>query len=304
MTVPEVSASAAGAESSNPHVVGTAATPEPAIVVPEISASATGAPSENPHVAGTAAAPELAIVVPEVSASVTAPETKNPFVVGTAAAPDLEIVLPEVSARAAATEAESPYVAANAVAPQARLDGPQVAIRAAEVDARNFFVAGEAAPGTLVRVYADEVFVGEVKTGNGGHWLVEAERDVPLGEVVIRADSVEPEAEAPTLGAELPFIRYADGIVLEPVVAAAERDEAAASVTAELPPPTLVIIRRGDNLWRISRRNYGRGIRYKSIFAANSDRIRDPDLIYPGQVFFVPTRDRGWETAEIEKPKG
>ena len=49
-----------------------------------------------------------------------------------------------------------------------------------------------------------------------------------------------------------------------------------------MPSPAYVIIRRGDNLWRIARRNYGRGIRYEAIFAANRDRIRNPHRIYPG----------------------
>jgi nucleoid-associated protein YgaU len=58
-----------------------------------------------------------------------------------------------------------------------------------------------------------------------------------------------------------------------------------------------VIIRRGDNLWRIARRNYGRGIKYHAIYTANQDQIRNPHRIYPGQVFVIPTRDRSWETA-------
>ena len=49
-----------------------------------------------------------------------------------------------------------------------------------------------------------------------------------------------------------------------------------------------VIIRRGDNLWRVARRNYGAGIRYTTIFEANRDQVRNPDLIYPGQVLKVP----------------
>lgn len=51
---------------------------------------------------------------------------------------------------------------------------------------------------------------------------------------------------------------------------------------------TAVIIRKGDNLWRIARRNYGAGIRYTTIFDANRDQIQDPNLIFPGQVFKVP----------------
>lgn len=52
-----------------------------------------------------------------------------------------------------------------------------------------------------------------------------------------------------------------------------------------------VIIRRGDNLWTIARRVYGQGIRYTQIFDANTGQIRDPDLIYPGQVFDLPGTD-------------
>jgi nucleoid-associated protein YgaU len=49
------------------------------------------------------------------------------------------------------------------------------------------------------------------------------------------------------------------------------------------------IIRRGDNLWTIARRVYGHGIRYTTIYQANTGQIRDPDWIYPGQVFDLPT---------------
>lgn len=45
---------------------------------------------------------------------------------------------------------------------------------------------------------------------------------------------------------------------------------------------------RGDNLWMISRRIYGQGKRYPLIYAANRAQIRDPDLIYPGQILVVP----------------
>jgi nucleoid-associated protein YgaU len=50
-------------------------------------------------------------------------------------------------------------------------------------------------------------------------------------------------------------------------------------------------IERGDSLWAISRRTYGDGDRYTAIYDANQDQIRDPDLIYPGQVFVLPAED-------------
>ncbi len=51
-----------------------------------------------------------------------------------------------------------------------------------------------------------------------------------------------------------------------------------------------VIIRKGDTLWQISRRVYGRGVRYTTIYLANKDQIKNPDRILPGQVFGVPDK--------------
>lgn len=48
------------------------------------------------------------------------------------------------------------------------------------------------------------------------------------------------------------------------------------------------IIRSGDNLWTIASRVYGSGDRFTTIYQANRQQIRDPNLIYPGQVFNLP----------------
>jgi nucleoid-associated protein YgaU len=48
------------------------------------------------------------------------------------------------------------------------------------------------------------------------------------------------------------------------------------------------IIRRGDNLWTIARRVYGEGLKYTTIYEANTGQIRNPNRIYPGQVFDLP----------------
>jgi nucleoid-associated protein YgaU len=52
---------------------------------------------------------------------------------------------------------------------------------------------------------------------------------------------------------------------------------------------TAVIV-PGDNLWNISRVRLGDGQRFTQIYAANASQIRDPNLIYPGQVFVMPPR--------------
>lgn len=51
-------------------------------------------------------------------------------------------------------------------------------------------------------------------------------------------------------------------------------------------------ISRGNSLWQISRRVYGRGNRYTVIYDANQEQIRDPNRIYPGQIFVLPD-DKG-----------
>jgi nucleoid-associated protein YgaU len=61
-----------------------------------------------------------------------------------------------------------------------------------------------------------------------------------------------------------------------------------------------VIIRRGDSLWRISRRVYGLGVRYSTIYLANQEQISDPDRIWPGQVFKVPEKTSEGEEADMK----
>jgi nucleoid-associated protein YgaU len=53
-------------------------------------------------------------------------------------------------------------------------------------------------------------------------------------------------------------------------------------------PITAITIQPGNTLWGISRERYGRGVLYVHVYEANRSLIRDPDLIYPGQVFDLP----------------
>jgi nucleoid-associated protein YgaU len=55
-----------------------------------------------------------------------------------------------------------------------------------------------------------------------------------------------------------------------------------------VPDVKTALVSRGDSLWRISKRIYGQGVRYTVIYQANQIQIRNPSLIYPGQIFVVP----------------
>ncbi len=46
-----------------------------------------------------------------------------------------------------------------------------------------------------------------------------------------------------------------------------------------------ITVQPGNSLWRIARKIYGRGIMYVEIYNKNSHLIKDPNLIYPGQIF-------------------
>ncbi len=48
---------------------------------------------------------------------------------------------------------------------------------------------------------------------------------------------------------------------------------------------------KGDYLWKIAKKDkfYGNGFAWPVIYNANRDQIKDPDLIYPKQVFKIPS---------------
>ena len=61
-----------------------------------------------------------------------------------------------------------------------------------------------------------------------------------------------------------------------------------ASETATPVASVTVTVQPGFTLWGIAKRQLGQGIMYVQVYEANKDKIKDPDLIYPGQVFTLP----------------
>ncbi|GAB4526190.1 MAG: hypothetical protein Tsb0019_28290 [Roseibium sp.] len=173
-----------------------------------------------------------------------------------------------------------------------------VTVEAVESEKDKVFVAGTGNPGASVRVYVGDEFQGEAKVGAGGKWLVEGSKTIPEGDVEVRADLIGDDGNSVDARAAVTFEKERDQqIVLTKVVATGASGGAegqGAEVKKSLP---VVIIRKGDNLWRISRRLYGEGFRYTTIYQANQDQIRNPDLIYPGQVFLTPEGDLNWKPA-------
>jgi nucleoid-associated protein YgaU len=86
---------------------------------------------------------------------------------------------------------------------------------------------------------------------------------------------------APESAAEVPAA--ADAPVAPEDVA-----EPVALSEAAPPPPVTITVQPGFTLWGIAQERLGDGVLYVQVFEANRDRIKDPDLIYPGQVFSIP----------------
>lgn len=128
------------------------------------------------------------------------------------------------------------------------------------------------------------------------------------------AKPAETKPAAPATAAEAPAAPAAEPAAPAttaeaPAAPAAEAPAKVAAATPDVPEtvaPKLehadgaVIIRRKDTLWRISRRVYGHGVRYSTIYLANQDQIRDPDRIWPGQVFKVPGKSKEGEAADMK----
>lgn len=174
--------------------------------------------------------------------------------------------------------------------------GTTIAIETVEADSQGqLFVTGKGEPGSTVRIYAGNEPVGEVVVGNDGKWKLAAEKPLEEGSHKIRADDLGGETgEQPVARAEVTFERPDPNL---PVIAFAPLPTERAS-PGEATENRLVV-RKGDNLWNIAREVYGRGVRFSVIYQANTGQIRDPDLIYPGQVFAVPRNPRLEETEPL-----
>ena len=100
-----------------------------------------------------------------------------------------------------------------------------------------------------------------------------------------------PSTEAPSRSANAAEKNISPSITTTPpvtgeVVATGSTDQRSVVVVPNINTKAVV---RGDNLWRISQATYGHGKRYTEIYTANRAKIRNPDLIYPDQIFVLPS---------------
>ena len=208
---------------------------------------------------------EIADVVPEVALEVATP----------AAPEDTAPTAPPVLV----SDAEGVRVVQPALAPGS---GPEVlatvAVDAISYDAEGGVdLSGRAAGGDTVRLYLDNDVLADVAVGENGQWSADL-TDVAPGVYTLRVDQIGADGTV-TSRVETPFLRE-------------ERESIASAMAEETAADGFAVavqtVQPGNTLWAIARERYGDGILYVQVFEANRDRIRNPDLIYPGQIFLLP----------------
>ncbi len=142
-------------------------------------------------------------------------------------------------------------------------------------DAGDVQLGGRAAAGTVeVRAYLNNRAVARLPVDEDGNWRGDVP-EVDAGVYTLRVDALAADGSVASR-VETPFKR--------------EEPEVLAAATANSDGPVrAVTVQAGDTLWAIARDRYGEGLLYVQVFEANRASIRDPDLIYPGQVFDLPS---------------
>ncbi|MGH1446752.1 MAG: LysM peptidoglycan-binding domain-containing protein [Cognatishimia sp.] len=138
----------------------------------------------------------------------------------------------------------------------------------------NVQLSGRAKSGGFARVYLDNVSKADEPILQDGTWRAELP-NIEAGVYTLRVDQVT-ETGLVLSRVETPFKREPKEELL-----VASEEVAEKRVVA-------VTVQPGNTLWAIAKESYGDGIQYVKVFEANKERIRNPDLIYPGQVFTVP----------------
>lgn len=289
-----LNASLDGADVSGPSEVIIAPIAQPVVVdaKPEQTSGQEAAPqvteevNEEVAVEPTIATSETQDKTPEISAS---PETEATVSTDTDAEPEADTpsevaALPEVPSEQAAT---APSLGAVI------LSGPEgvkvlqsggqtspteqvfVALDAITYgDDGTVEVSGRATSGAQVNVYLNNALSANSQADRAGAWSVRLD-DVDVGTYTLRMDSVD-ETGKVLARIESPFRREDQ----QTLIAATPRTQGARAKAVTVQP--------GNTLWAIAREQFGDGVAYVRLFEANRDLIRDPDLIYPGQVFAIP----------------
>ncbi len=138
-------------------------------------------------------------------------------------------------------------------------------------------LSGRAIGDGEVQIYINNEPVSTSDVTQGGDWRIDLP-EIDTGLYTLRIDELDTEGDVVSR-VETPFRRE------EPSDVAAVLAEETSVEGFEVAVRT---VQPGSTLWAIAEESLGDGIRFVEVFEANRDLIRDPDLIYPGQIFRMP----------------
>ena len=138
-------------------------------------------------------------------------------------------------------------------------------------------LAGRGPADAELRFTLDDEAVGRATIDAGGQWSIPLS-DVPAGTYTLRIEQLDANGGVAAT-VQTPFLREDPARI---------RDN---PMLAE-PGSSVITVQRGFTLWGIAEANFGNGILYVQIFQENRADIRDPDLIFPGQIFALPDLPR------------
>ncbi|MEM6761003.1 MAG: hypothetical protein AAF601_16130 [Pseudomonadota bacterium] len=260
-------AEAATEDKAEPKPIAAPETPQPA---PQVQQQADAAPVADPNAVESDA--ETAATQPEADAATADPQ---PQTAATDTQPETE---PQIVATAA-PPATSPILRTTEDGVEVLNTTPPEVLQNIEIDTISYSTAGRVQLSgraqrdtALVRVYLDNKALADIAVDATGRWRGSLPQ-IATGVYTLRVDQIDAAGDV-TSRVETPFKRE------DPAVLAAADDPAA--------PAKQITVQTGNTLWGISRDRYGDGRLYVQVFAANRDAIRDPDLIFPGQVFALP----------------
>ena len=129
-------------------------------------------------------------------------------------------------------------------------------------------ISGRSLQRALVQLYLNNKFIGRTTANDRGIWKLAPGDAVKAGVYTLRADHIDTTGK---------------------VLARREVIFARSVPLTRVKPGSLVVVEPGNSLWRIARRTYGTGFKYTVIYEANKEQIQNADLIFPGQVFTLPS---------------
>ncbi len=268
-------------------VVVAAAEPAQVETAPAVEPAATPVTTETAQPASSEPTTAEAAAVETVPTQTT-PETAAVEAAATEAAPETAAE-PAQTPEAPAAETAPPVLLADESGVKVIQSGGQADPEVAEAVALdtitydsdgNVVLAGRAQANDSVQIYLDNTSIASASVSPEGDWQTTLP-EVESGVYTLRVDEVSQDGQVVSR-IETPFKRE-------------EAEKVAEVLQEETANPDFQVAMRtvqpGNTLWAIARERYGKGILYVLVFEANRDRIRNPDLIYPGQVFVLPTTE-------------